>query len=101
MNCNRPDTDASYATDKSALQSALSDSSNAGAVYAITCGSEALYRGSLTAQELLSKIQDMQSTFPDVKIGFADSYNKFVDGTADPLITAGVELMYYLPCLSS
>ena len=91
---HRPDTDDSYNLDKTALQSALSDSSNAGVVYAITVGSEALYRGSLTAQALLSKIQDMQSTFPSMKIGTADSWNKFQDGTADPIIQGGIKLMY-------
>ncbi|MCJ1403039.1 glycoside hydrolase 3 protein [Xylographa trunciseda] len=88
-----PDTDDSYNLDKTALQSALSDSGNAGAVYAITVGSEALYRGSLTAQALLSKIKDMQSTFPSMKIGTADSWNKFQDGTADPIIQGGVKLI--------
>ncbi|MCJ1286943.1 glycoside hydrolase 3 protein [Xylographa opegraphella] len=88
-----PDTDDAYNLDKTALQSALSDSSNAGAVYAITVGSEALYRGSLTAQALLSKIKDMQSTFPNMKIGTADSWNKFQDGTADPLIQGGLKLI--------
>ena len=94
---DRPDTDDAYNLDKTALQSALSDSSNAGAVYAITVGSEALYRGSLTAQALLSKIMDMQSTFPSMKIGTADSWNKFQDGTADPIIQGGVKLMYIYP----
>ena len=93
---HRPDTDDAYNLDKTALQSALSDSSNAGAVYAITVGSEALYRGSLTAQALLSKINDMQSTFPSMKIGTADSWNKFQDGTADPIIKGGLKLMYIL-----
>ena len=62
-------------------------------MYAITVGSEALYRGSLTASALLAKIQDMQSTFPDIKIGTADSWNKYQDGTADPIIKAGVKLL--------
>ncbi|MCJ1475707.1 hypothetical protein MMC13_004370 [Lambiella insularis] len=88
-----PDTQASYTADKSALQSALSNSQNAGAVYAITVGSEALYRGSLTPQELLSYIQDMQNTFPNVKIGTADSWNKFQDGTADPIVSSGIKLI--------
>jgi glucan 1,3-beta-glucosidase len=63
------------------------------AVYAITVGSEALYRGSLTAEALLSKINDMKKTFPNVKVGTADSWNKFQDGTADPLIQGGVKLL--------
>ena len=90
---HRPDSDAAYAADKAALQSALSNESNAAAVYAITVGSEALYRGTLTADALLSKIQDMQETFPDILIGTADSWNKYQDGTADPIITGGVKLL--------
>ena len=92
----RPDTDSAYNADKSALQSALSDPKNAAVVYAITVGSEALYRKSLTAQSLLSKIQDIQSTFPDIKIGTADSWNKFQDGTADPIVQGGVKLLLVL-----
>ena len=90
---SRPDTDASYNADKSALQSALADPKNAAACNAITVGSEVLYRGDLTASALLEKIQDMQSTFPDIKIGTADSWNKFQDGTADPLVQGGVKLL--------
>lgn len=91
---DRPDTDSAYDADYAAIKSALSDSTNAGAVYAVTVGSEALYRKSLTADALLSKIQNMSSTFPNIKIGTADSWNKFQDGTADPIIKGGVKLMY-------
>lgn len=62
-------------------------------MYAITVGSEALYRGSLTALQLLAKIQDMHTTFPSVKIGTADSWNKYADGTADELIKGDVQLL--------
>ena len=90
---DRPDTDDSYNKDKSALQSAIS-SKNAGSVYAITCGSEALYRGDMTAEALLTKINDMKKAFPNIKVGTADSWNKYADGTADPLIKGGVELLF-------
>lgn len=63
-------------------------------MYAITVGSEALYRGSLTALQLLAKIQDMHTTFPGVKIGTADSWNKYADGTADELIKGDVKLLW-------
>ena len=39
----------------------------------------------------------MQSTFPNMKIGTADSWNKFQDGTADPIIKSGVKLMFDPP----
>lgn len=88
----RPDTEASFNADTAALQSALT-SGLLPHVYAITVGSEALYRKSLTAQQLLSSIQSVQKMFPTVKVGTADSWNKFADGTADPLITGGVKLL--------
>ena len=45
-----------------------------------------MYRGNFTGEQLLAKIQDMKATFPSVKVGTADSWNKFQDGTADPII---------------
>lgn len=75
------------------MKSALSNEKNAAAVYAITCGSEALYRGDMKAPALLAKINDVKKTFPGIKVGFADSWNKFADGTADALIQGGVKLM--------
>jgi glucan 1,3-beta-glucosidase len=52
-----------------------------------------LYRGNFTGEQLLSKIQGVQSLFPKVLIGTADSWNKYADGTADALITGGVKLL--------
>lgn len=87
----RPDVDEAYEQDKAALKQAIP--ANPDAVYAITVGSEALYRGNLTGPELLTKINDMEATFPGVKVGTADSWNKYADGTADALITGGVKLL--------
>ena len=87
----RPDTDDSYNTDKAALQKYIPE--NADSVYAITVGSETLYRGNFTGPELLSRINDMKKAFPAVKVGTADSWNKYQDGTADALITGGVKLL--------
>jgi glucan 1,3-beta-glucosidase len=47
----------------------------------------------LTATQLLSKIQEVESMFPSLTIGTADSWNKYADGTADPLIKGGVKLL--------
>ncbi|RAL10400.1 1,3-beta-glucanosyltransferase Bgt1 [Aspergillus homomorphus CBS 101889] len=63
---------------------------NENVVSAITVGSEALYRKSLTAQQLLNLIQQVQAQFPKVAVGTVDSWNKFADGTADPIIQGGV-----------
>jgi len=93
-----PDTDESYAADKQALQTVMADSSKAPAVYAITVGSETLYRksvnqGGMTTQELLSKISDMKTTFPNAKVGTVDSWNIFQDGTADPILQSGINFV--------
>jgi len=64
-------------------------------VYAITVGSETLYRGNFTGPELLAKIQDVKSAVPKFKVGTADSWNKYQDGTADPLITGGVDILLF------
>ncbi|KAK2801998.1 hypothetical protein FQN49_008905 [Arthroderma sp. PD_2] len=67
---------------------------NGAIITAITVGSESLYRGNFTGSELLTKIQEVQKLFPKVKVGTADSWNKYADGTADPLIKGGVK--YFL-----
>ena len=66
---------------------------NEDVIFGITVGSETLYRGNFTGEQLLSKIQQVQKLFPNVLIGTADSWNKYADGTADPLITGGVKLL--------
>ena len=87
----RPDVDSSFNKDKSAIKAALAGHEDT--VYAITGGSEVLYRKSLTGQELLDKINDVKDTFSNVKVGTADSWNKYADGTADVLIQGGVTLL--------
>lgn len=79
------DTDESFAADKAAIKTYANQ--YADQVYAVTVGSETLYRGNFTGEELLAKIEDVKSILPDsVKIGTADSWNKYADGTADALI---------------
>jgi len=85
---NRPDTDESYAADKAAVVQYAPQF--AAQVYAITVGSESMYRGNFTGAQLLTKIQDVRTaTGGKFKIGTADSWNKYHDGTADPLIAEG------------
>ncbi|KAL9112949.1 MAG: hypothetical protein Q9227_002813 [Pyrenula ochraceoflavens] len=86
-----PDTDESFNADKQALQSAVPG--NEDAVYGITVGSETLYRGNFTGEELLGKIQEVQHMFPSVMVGTADSWNKWTDGTGDAVIKGGVKLI--------
>jgi glucan 1,3-beta-glucosidase len=87
-----PDTDQSLQADKGALQIYVPQYPDQ--VYGVTVGSETLYRGNFTGPELLEKINDVKSVLPKgVKIGTADSWNKFADGTADAVIKGGVDFL--------
>ncbi|KAK3114305.1 glycoside hydrolase 3 protein [Teratosphaeriaceae sp. CCFEE 6253] len=86
-----PDTDESFSADKEALQTYATQYEDQ--VYAVTVGSETLYRGNFTGEQLLEKINDVKSVLPNTKIGTADSWNKYADGTADALIKGGVNLL--------
>jgi len=58
-------------------------------VYGISVGSDTLFRGDFTGQQLATRMQRVRSTLNgQFKIGIADSWTKFVDGTADPVIKA-------------
>ncbi|EAW07706.1 1,3-beta-glucanosyltransferase Bgt1 [Aspergillus clavatus NRRL 1] len=83
-----PDYDQSFNQDFSALKASVHG--NEDVVDAITVGSEVLYRKGLTADNLLKRIQQVQNEFPQVTVGFVDSWNKIADGTADPIIKGGV-----------
>ncbi|KXH68078.1 glycosyl hydrolase family 17 [Colletotrichum salicis] len=79
-----PDTEESYAADKAAILKHTPGYEDQ--VYAITVGSESMYRGNFTGAELADKIKDMKKAAPLFKIGTADSWNKYQDGTADAVI---------------
>ncbi|PGG96056.1 hypothetical protein AJ79_09744 [Helicocarpus griseus UAMH5409] len=87
-----PDVETSFKADTEALKKAVPG--NEDVIAAITVGSETLYRGNFTGEELLGKINQVKNMFPKVKVGTADSWNKYDDGTADPLIVGGVD--YFL-----
>ncbi|KAE8446512.1 hypothetical protein EG329_011975 [Mollisiaceae sp. DMI_Dod_QoI] len=87
-----PDTDESYAADKAAVVKYAPQ--YADQVYAITVGSETMYRGNFTGDQLLAKIKDVKSALGGkFKVGTADSWNKYQDGTADPLIKGGADIL--------
>ncbi|KAK0379335.1 glycosyl hydrolase family 17 [Colletotrichum limetticola] len=79
-----PDTEESYAADKAAILKHTPGYEDQ--VYAITVGSESMYRGNFTGTELADKIKDMKKAAPLFKIGTADSWNKYQDGTADAVV---------------
>ncbi|KAL4985803.1 hypothetical protein BDW68DRAFT_179348 [Aspergillus falconensis] len=84
-----PDYDESFNKDFEALKKTVPG--NEDTVHAITVGSECLYRGDLIdAPKLLKRINQVKKEFDGVEVGTVDSWNKFADGTADPLITGGV-----------
>ena len=88
---DRADTDESYSADKAAILKYAPSFQDQ--VYAITVGSESLYRGNFTGPQLLAKIKDMKASAPQFKIGTADSWNMYQDGTADALIKE-VDILY-------
>ncbi|KKK15563.1 hypothetical protein P175DRAFT_0529699 [Aspergillus ochraceoroseus IBT 24754] len=83
-----PDYDQSFNEDFAALKASVPG--NEDVIHAITVGSECLYRGDITVDKLLSRINQVKKQFPTVTVGTVDSWNKFADGTADPIIQGGV-----------
>ncbi|PHH54195.1 Glucan 1,3-beta-glucosidase [Ceratocystis fimbriata CBS 114723] len=55
-------------------------------IYAVAVGSETLYRKEFTGPQLAAKIKDFKQSAPQYKVGTADSWNKFNDGTGDAVI---------------
>jgi glucan 1,3-beta-glucosidase len=87
-----PDVDSSLQADKQALQIYVPQYLDQ--VYGVTVGSETLYRKTFTGSQLLEKINDVKSVLPaGIKVGTADSWNKFADGTADAVIKGGVDFL--------
>jgi glucan 1,3-beta-glucosidase len=84
-----PDVDASFTADRLALSTYVPLFKDQ--VYGITVGSETMYRGNFTGKQLLEKIKAVKEDHPTIKkIGTADSWNKFADGTGDDLIKGNV-----------
>ncbi|USP74331.1 glucan 1,3-beta-glucosidase-like protein [Curvularia clavata] len=81
------DLDSSFSKDLSAITAVAS--TYASTIYAVTVGSETLYRGNFTGAELADKIRTVKSKLPsEIKVGTADSWNKVADGTANEVIPA-------------
>lgn len=62
-------------------------------LFGITVGSEGMYRGTYNAESLIGWIQDMKKTFPNTKIGTADSWNCWNNGSMDGIIKSGLDLV--------
>lgn len=88
-----PDVEESFNNDLNAIKGVVK--SYADSIYAVTVGSETLYRGNFTGEELKDKISTVKKELGGkVKVGTADSWNKYADGTADAIIgTADIILI--------
>ena len=86
-----PDNDESFNKDNAALLNYATIYPDQ--VYAVTVGSETPYHGNFTGPELLSKINEVKSILPNTKVGTADSWNRYADGTADGVIKGSVDLL--------
>ncbi|CEP64015.1 glucan 1,3-beta-glucosidase LALA0_S10e00298g [Lachancea lanzarotensis] len=98
-----PNDDAHYAAEKEALQNYLPWIKTS-TVRGILVGSEALYRGDLTASELSDKINDIRSFVANIKdsqgqsysgnpVGTVDSWNVLVDGANAEVIKSSDIMM--------
>lgn len=80
-----PDVEESFNNDLTAITDVASQYTST--IYAVTVGSETLYRGNFTGEQLKDKISTVKSKLPSgIKVGTADSWNKFADGTGDAII---------------
>ena len=62
------------------------------ALYGIAVGSEGIYRGTYSESDLTGWIGQVSQAFSGVKIGTADSWNSWANGSMDSIITSGIEL---------
>lgn len=91
-----PDVQESFDADMAAITAVASK--YASNIYAVTVGSETLYRGNFTGPQLADKISTVKTTLKGVtstpiKVGTADSWNKFADGTGDAVVKGADILM--------
>ncbi|THZ05597.1 putative glucan 1,3-beta-glucosidase [Aureobasidium pullulans] len=87
-----PDDKVSMTLDKYALQTGIDGYLDQ--VFGVSVGSETMYRKTFTGPQLLEAINDVRTVLPKgVKVGTADSWNKFADGTADAVIKGGVDFL--------
>ncbi|CAD0014132.1 unnamed protein product [Aureobasidium pullulans] len=83
-----PDDKVSMTLDKYAVQTGIDGYLDQ--VFGVSVGSETMYRKTFTGPQLLEAINDVRTVLPKgVKVGTADSWNKFADGTADAVIKGG------------
>lgn len=88
-----PDVEESFNSDLGAIKETYAD--HVDQIYGVTVGSETLYRGNFTGDQLLEKINQVKKELDGkVKVGTADSWNKWADGTGDAVIKGGVDMIF-------
>ncbi|KAI9759028.1 MAG: glycoside hydrolase 3 protein [Chaenotheca gracillima] len=80
-----PDDDTQYKNGVNAIR--VNGTGFEDQIYGVTIGSETMYRGTFTGSELMKNyIAPFKKEFPQYKVGTADSWNKYADGTADDVV---------------
>lgn len=85
--------DASFVNDFAEAKRVVADGSYDEQIYALTVGSESLYRKDVSGDFLAGRIATVKEAFPQFKVGTADSWNRFQDGTADPVIRGVADIL--------
>lgn len=75
-------------------------------ILAVTVGSEALYREDLTGEELSGKLEEVRTLLKSVNadtvpVGFAESWNKVIEGEAEVVIKSSDIVYVPSPHLNS
>jgi len=64
-------------------------------VWGVSVGSETMYRKNFTGAQLAAKITEVKNQLKgQFRVGTADSWNKFADGTADDVIKANPDFLF-------
>ncbi|KAK4940634.1 glycoside hydrolase 3 protein [Elasticomyces elasticus] len=81
-----------YTKEKAAIDAA-NPASFGDSFYGITVGSEGIYRGTYTVEDLIGWIQDVRKSYPNAQIGTADTWNGWANGSMDSIITSDINLV--------
>jgi len=87
-----PDVDESYNKDRNAIAQYAPNFKDQ--VWGVSVGSETLYRKNFTGDQLVAKMLEVKNQLKgQFRIGTADSWNKFADGTADAVIKSNPDFL--------
>jgi exo-beta-1,3-glucanase (GH17 family) len=87
-----PDVEDSLKADVEALKTYATKYKDQ--VYAVSVGSETMYRRNFTGEQLLEKIMDVKDALGGAfRMATADSWNRWADGTGDAVIRGGIDII--------